>query len=341
MIGIRVDANERIAMGHLMRCLSIAQQLKILGQTPLFIISEEQSVDQIQEAGFESICLQNSYKNKDEELPRLIEVIREYQIHKMLIDSYGVTEQYMRTVKEYCKVIYIDDLNSFRYPADMIVNYTFKTKKRIYEAKGYGEELFLLGADYVPLRIPFSEGCIEIKPYVEDIFLTTGGADEYNMIVGMLEKMQGEECLKRIKKHVVVGRFYGELDKLYEVSKKHSEISVYHNVSDVWKIMRKCDLAISAGGTTLAELCACGVPTICFSLADNQLEGTKAYSEERMMIYVGDVRKNKTDVLEKISKQTQRLLGDWALRSELAEKANSIIDGKGATRIAESIIAMK
>ena len=39
MIAIRTDANEKIAMGHLMRCLSIAKQLKEKGQEVIFFSS--------------------------------------------------------------------------------------------------------------------------------------------------------------------------------------------------------------------------------------------------------------------------------------------------------------
>ena len=87
MIGIRVDANEKIAMGHLMRCLSIAKQLKTLKQDVLFIVSEEHSVQQVEEEGFRCICLYNSYREKNEELSRLLELIQQYRINKILIDS--------------------------------------------------------------------------------------------------------------------------------------------------------------------------------------------------------------------------------------------------------------
>lgn len=39
-------------------------------------------------------------------------------------------------------------------------------------------------------------------------------------------------------------------------------------------LMQKADIAISAGGFTLYELCACGTPTITYCMADNQMRKT-------------------------------------------------------------------
>lgn len=36
------------------------------------------------------------------------------------------------------------------------------------------------------------------------------------------------------------------------------------------ELMQQCDMAVSAAGSTLYELCACGMPTITYVLADNQ-----------------------------------------------------------------------
>ena len=40
-IGIRVDANEIVATGHVMRCLAIAEELRKIGQELLFISADD------------------------------------------------------------------------------------------------------------------------------------------------------------------------------------------------------------------------------------------------------------------------------------------------------------
>lgn len=54
--------------------------------------------------------------------------------------------------------------------------------------------------------------------------------------------------------------------------------------------MHSCELAVSASGTTLLELCACGIPTICFSFADNQMAFAASMDNYGAMCYVGDAR---------------------------------------------------
>ena len=44
MIGFRVDANEVIATGHLMRCISIALECKKRGQQCIFFMAEDRAV---------------------------------------------------------------------------------------------------------------------------------------------------------------------------------------------------------------------------------------------------------------------------------------------------------
>ena len=91
----------------------------------------------------------------------------------------------------------------------------------------------------------------------------------------------------------------------------------------------------------MAELCACGIPTICFAVADNQLYGTKAYASEGIMLYAGDVREEQDLVVKNIIQNIVTISKDFNLRKTMSKKARAAIDGKGAYRIADEIIRMK
>lgn len=54
--------------------------------------------------------------------------------------------------------------------------------------------------------------------------------------------------------------------------------------------MQKCDIAISAAGSTLYELCATGIPAITYTLADNQLIAAEQFDKQGIMLSAGDCR---------------------------------------------------
>ncbi|MDE7299988.1 MAG: DUF354 domain-containing protein [Lachnospiraceae bacterium] len=392
-IAIRVDANAEIAMGHLMRCLSVAEELERRGAEVVFFVSEEEAGRVLAERGRRHVCLKGSYKEKERELPALLQLLGEYGASCVLLDSYEVTPAYMRALQDRAPLVYLDDLNAFCYPADVVVNYTTGIRKTAYTKKFRGYEgweceseigaeqgsrsnksqdwaernsesedgtvrscgssascdctdldgmhsaKFLLGSRYVPLRAEFSAERIPIRERIEAILITSGGADGCDMLRG------AAGCLSRerfpgVRKHIVAGRFCGHLRELEEMAEEDESIVVHRDVQNMAELMRKCDLAVSAGGTTLAELCACGIPTVCYASADNQLAGLRAYGEAGLALYAGDVREDREAVLESIARSAERLAGEPVLRGRLGAAAKAAIDGRGAGRIAEAILSV-
>lgn len=338
MIGIRADANVQIAMGHIIRCISIALQLEKLGSQVVFIVSEPEAEFLVKEYGFRVECLHNSYHDKEQELQPLFEIIEQRGIEMLFIDSYEVTEIYLLYLQKRLPVVYIDDMNMFQYPVNAIVNYTYGVTLDLYRKYPYTSDVkYALGSKYIPLREQFADSVIKINDEVRNIFITSGGTDPEHMIKTLLLETKKQKWAG-IQKTIVVGNFYNEINWLKAYAETHPEITIYKNISNVVDIMIKCDVAISAGGTTLAELCACGIPTIAFSMSDNQIPGVTAYAEDGLLIYAGDIRKNKELVLNNIMDNIQVLMSDKKKRIELSEKAHLKIDGKGARRIAEFLI---
>lgn len=337
MIGIRVDANERIAMGHVMRCLAIALSIRECGSDVIFIMSENYGGDFIAEKGFEYIVLHNDYNKKLTEISEMYDIIEKKNIDVLLVDSYQITALYMSCLKSKVKLVYIDDMENEKYPVDLLINYTLGTEMRDYIAMGYKEEKLLLGSEFVPLRPEFQYAPIPINENVESIFITTGGTDEFRMVTELVEVL----CRKpyqHLNKVVVVGKFFKDDKKIIKLKDVYGNIVFYKDIKEICSVMKSCDVAISAGGTTLAELSACGIPTICFSVADNQLRGTKAYHDKGIMYYAGDVRYGKQGVIRSICEELLQMMKNQDIRRSFAQRARNRIDGYGSVRIAKEII---
>lgn len=337
MIGIRADANEHIAMGHVMRCLSIAMQLKKAGVPVLFILSDSYARELVLDAGFSCEVLDNDYTKKEAELPQLFHLCKTYCLKGILIDSYEVTSSYLETLHRRVPTAYIDDLHAFRYDTDILISYTPGITETDYAHQKYTDTRFLLGNTYTPLRPEFAEGVREIKPDTSAIFITTGGTDPYDMAFRLLKHIE-HSPLAHHDKHVVLGKFYQAEDTLRRLQQTDPALHIYRDIPHIREIMMQCDMAVSAGGTTLCELAACGIPTVAFTMADNQFPGTSRFAEAGALLYAGDVRENEEAAAEAIVSTLVSLTQHPEKRHALSDTAHAMVDGNGAGRIAGELI---
>lgn len=327
-IYIRADMNEIIATGHIMRCLSIADAAREQGKETVFITADEKPVEMLRNRGYAPIVLHTDWKNMEEELDVLIPLIQKNGISKLLVDSYQVTETYLKRLEEYTEVYYLDDLDAFEYPVSNVICYA-----NYYSQLSYGDyqgnTKFYLGTSYMPLRKVFQK-CKpkQMKEKIETIMILSGGSDNYHMIESIADLFKEST---EIQADIICGAFYPDFPGLKQKFKEYHNLHFYQNVSNLEEFMEKADLAVSAGGTTLYELSAKGTPTISYSFADNQLRNVQQFAEEGIIEYAGDVRCD--DVYDNIYRLYQEYQNP-ELRKAYSEKMQKVVDGQGAARIA-------
>ena len=289
MLYIRVDMNNRIATGHVMRCLSVADAAKTLGEEVTFLLADNQAAGLVRKRGHHAVVLNTPWDDMAAELPKLRDMIWDHGIERILIDSYQVTPSYLGELKKYTEVFYLDDLNAFHYPVDGLICYANYWQRFQYE-ESYTDTKLFLGTQYIPLGESFSHcGPKEIKPGVEHLLLLSGGSDPYDILAGMLRQIHRERYRKI---SVICGVYYPKYKELCDKYQKDENISIYQGVPDMVRFMQEADLAVSAGGTTLYELCAVGTPAISYSFADNQLGNVEKFEEDGMISYAGDLRRD-------------------------------------------------
>lgn len=115
---------------------------------------------------------------------------------------------------------------------------------------------------------------------------------------------------------------------------KYENVHIRKKVIDMKSYFDTADLVISAGGTTLYELCACGVPAISYSIADNQLDNVREFDEQKIIAYLGDAR------FDCIENKVSEVIEEYTFeeRKIRSKRMQNYIDGKGAHRIAEILI---
>lgn len=352
-IVFRADANHNIGMGHIMRCLSIADACKSNGHNTTFIIAEDNVKNLIMDRGFDVFVLSSDYTQMTDELT----LWPDYkQIDLIFIDSYYVTQSYFLALKQKfnSKLVYIDDLLTFPYSVDILINYNIYSKKvdyaKLYFSSRNKVPMLLLGPKYAPLRTMFKNLPIkEQKKHVSDVLISTGGSDDLHIASNFVKALLKQNHLKYTY-HILIGALNQDKNELKKNTKGNANIILHENVSNMKDLLQSMDIVVSAAGSTLYEICACGVPLITYITADNQIRGAEAFEKLNLAVNIGDLREDeatapvetfsavlKSNACAVIFNAVNQLSDDYESRTDTASRMQKMIDGNGVERIIDEM----
>lgn len=346
MYYFRADGSAAAGAGHLMRCLTVAQELQKRIEHPediCFLCAEEASAELLRSREMPVKVLGTDPADLEEELPAL-EAMLPDSLSVFLVDSYYVTDAYLAGLKRFGTVILLDDMQQHGFPVDGVINYNLFASAEKYRELYGTETPQYLGAAYVPVRQQFCKAseAYAVTDRVTDILITTGGGDRDNIAGAILKELcehQLEDC--EVRYHLVVGRFNPNRDRLEQYAEEHSEVILHCDVQDMAGLMAECQLAVTAGGTTIYELAVLGVPFVCFSYAENQEGLTEWIGSHGTAGYAGAWHYAPEQTLERIGDWCLRAYEDRAVRQRAYEAERTLVDGRGAARIAQILMAAK
>lgn len=336
---VRTDANRLIGLGHVMRCLSIADAFYEAGHKVFFIAADDGTSNLIHRRGYEVCLLDSDYRYMDSELELWPNIDG---VNLIIVDSYYVTDSYLKQLRERIsriggKLVYLDDLAAFPYPVDVLVNYNAYGPsldyQSLYQSSGISVPKLILGPTYVPLRSMFRGVEKKMQPrLVQNVLISTGGADSEHIALSIARARP-----QNYTYHLLLGALNRDKDEIRELAAAQEHIDFHENVSDMKSLITKMDIAVSASGSTLYEICSCGVPLITYIIADNQISGAEAFNKMGLGTNIGDMR-IATDPATKILKAVDELAADYERRIDVGARMQEMIDGYGAERIVGEIL---
>lgn len=339
----RADANPILGSGHIMRCLSIAAELQKQGISCTFVTADHGADKLLASRNIKKIVLNTQWDSLDDEIPVMEGLLEAEKPLFLLVDHYYVTPEYLGTLQKNVKVVYIDDRRAFCYPCDVLINYNlFALDWKSAYAEEYKDTntQLLLGPQFTPLREEFQAiPDREVKKQAVDVLISTGGADPINLAGSLLAQLQIMPQLNDICFHFVIGALNPNLEKLKQAAAGLPNVKLHIQVEDMKSLMLRSDIAIAAAGSTLYELCACGVPTVTYILADNQIPGAVGFARCGLMCNAGDCRKSQNFAYILLNKMLS-LTSDSQARSAMSSRCREFIDGKGARHLVEALLSV-
>lgn len=342
----RCDGSVDIGMGHVVRCLALADELRDryscnisfamrksdLGinkvrQNYLVFVSEEINSDFFYEKWLTD-CIE---KTKSEILIFDVRDRLEKETVKRIKEKTGI------------KIVTIDDPEDKRLESDLAFYPPVPQVKRMNWA-GFKGKLYS-GWEWVILRREFSEwkknqnkelSAIQ-SISIPKILVTAGGSDPMGLT---LEMVRALNMLKMdFQALIVLGpgfTYHHELNKL--LAEAPYSYKIFVNVTDMIPIMSQSSLAVATFGMTAYELATMGIPAIYLCLTEDHVESLSIFVKSGMGVSLGVY----TEVTPKmIAKKIQNFLNNKDPISIGNNNIGKSIDGMGVVRICQVIKEMR
>ena len=328
---IRCDGYPEIGLGHVVRCLALARQLRDVHSVGVrFALRDlEPGPAMVREAGFPF----NLWDGRLDEGAWLGDRLDEQQADALLLDVRTNLEswQVARWRRDGLLVAVLDDPSDRRLAADLAF-YPPVPQLREMDWTGFQGEL-CAGWDWLPLRPGFDRKLPEPHNMEPHVVVTMGGSDPAALSLRVLRALEGIDDVLRVR--LILGRGFAHRAALEALrpTLRHP-LEILEDVNDMPAALVDADLAVAAFGVTAYELAALGMPTILLALTEDHAASASALHDAGMAISLG-VATQVTDagLIEAIDNLLADPLSRQALRATC-----TLIDGHGANRIARTIV---
>jgi len=325
---IRADGNGEIGMGHIMRCLTIADAItQIIPATNTTFYTNQESVNFIQNAGY------NAKIYSDETITANLKDINPDMIiidlRKHLDDASSLP------LSRALRIRFIDSEKQQQIRGDLIIN--------SYPLKDMNTSCpYFAGLNYLPLRKEFSK--IE-KKYIsntpKEILVMLGAGDLHTS--QLIKIIETAKKYPNLQYTIITGIAMSSHNQtmLQNAAMGFKNIILRQNIQNVTEYMQKADIAISGGGNTLFEFARCGTPVISISTdydsthSSHQEHYCQAFQNANTSIYLGH---NTNWTAEELQKLMQRLIENKEQRTAMSKACQKLIDGRATSRIIKHIL---
>ena len=316
----RVEGYKEISMGHIYRCLTIAE---LLNNHEVMFVTSKQSKEGI--TLLEDNNINFTVINASDDI---FLIIQKWSPNILINDCLNSKPEYMKRIKSMVeRVIAIEDIGEGSIYADAVIN-------ALYNEKGDDKKYFY-GEKYHCLRNEFMK--LEPKafvPVVKNVIITFGGSDPSNLTKKLYSSVKGiHKLYPSIHFTFICGPAY-DRDSNGIHPDPVNNINVFQNIKNISYYMKQSDIALTSQGSAIFELASLGVPAIV--MAQNKREQSHTFARlENGFINLG---LGNDLTAELIQKTISWLIETPIIRSELRTLMLKNDLKKGAERISNIIL---
>lgn len=346
----RADASLAIGGGHVMRCLTLAEELNSRGAEIAFACAHitDTLAMRIREKGYALHLLEQTYEPGvcAEGAPPLSREAQQQDARRtadaagiadwVIVDHYRLDANWLECFGQGVSRLVIDDLANRPQQCEILVDQTLGRTAAEYGALVPDHCRVLAGSQYALLRREFLDrraaSLAEREPEtsIGRVLISLGLGDAGGVSAAALEAVESTNLPLEID--LIIGSGATRLTDLQAKAATDPKVHLHVDTRNMADLMTRCDIAIGAAGSTSWERCCLGLPTIALILAENQR--LVAENLERAgAIIIADGVEAITPILESLS-------ADRGKRFSLSAAAAAITEGLGSRIIADHVYGL-
>ena len=291
----RADASVAIGSGHVMRCLTLAEDLRVHGARVSFIcraLPGEMS-DAIESRGFNVARLATLDPGSGAaELAHLdaldtgtVIAALGMEVHWLIVDHYALDRSWEMALRDSTRhIMVIDDLADRPHDCDLLLDQNFTNPRHAQYARLLppnarcllGTRYALVGADFArarPVALARRAG------QLQRVLVTMGGSDPANDTATVLTGLAGHAAAWS-SLDVVIGAGNPHRREVADLCNRIPSAELHIQTTRMAELMTRADLAVTGSGSTTWERCVLGLPALVTVQSRDQ--AASAYSLEQM-----------------------------------------------------------
>lgn len=245
----------------------------------------------------------------------------------VVVDHYGIGEIRGEVNAAGALLVSIEDDVFGRRAADLVVDCGFAPAPRPDDGSGD----LLRGVAYAPMRDVVRSAREKRRGREEaerpHVTVVLGGGTEWAGTVSVLLHALRDTKLPFVADVLVRG------EPVVPDALPGQEFRIAPPGPGLLDLLVETDVAVSAAGVTLLELCCLGVPTGVVKLVDNQETGYRGALDLGLAAGLGSAAALDDDAVETL----RALLLDGETRRRFSETAASVVDGHGVDRVLDRL----